>query len=432
MSETERKEMTVTELMESQPVQAMKLGRDEIKVIWETICPSATVPELWLFLNFCRMRGLNPLIPGQVAFEAWTQNNGKRNRMIMPMIHGMRYMVSRDFADRYRPGREEVSYDGDGAVVGALVSCWRKIADEWHEIVQELRWTDLKTLWDGGNKPAWRNWPRDKMVIATEARLLRRAFPESVGGLYVPDEMEPQIDVDELHRLAKSIAPDAPDPKSTPEDARKAGTDLFNKVVRFYHEQKDWNDPKSYEAAKTEAIRFLQAAVKKDSIREWLAEDLVKAQRAFAELSKPRREEPRRLEAATPPSASAFGDEPPPEEDPAPAAEQPQVEEPPLTRPPTSGAPAATPKAEDAQPATRDQRDLLARAFRAWCKEAKIGVPAEQDDVINAYLNERWPGAVLDTLTVSQYTALSRDTSSKDAFLVVAYECQARKAGGKE
>lgn len=423
----ERKELSMGELMESAPVQAMKLGRDEIKVIWDTICPSATVSELWLFLNFCKMRGLNPLIPGQVAFEAWTQrSNGKRNRMIMPMIHGMRYMVSRDFADRYRPGREEVSYDSDGNVAGALVSCWRLIAGEWHEIVQELRWSDLRTLWGGDNKPAWKNWPRDKMVIATEARLLRRAFPESVGGLYVPDEMEPQIDVDELHRLAKSIAPNQPDPVETPEDARKAGTDLFNKVAAHFHGQKDQHDPRSYDAAKTEAIRFLQAAVKKDSIREWAAADLATAQRAFAELVKPRREEPRRLEAAVPDGSEILDAEPPPEEM-GPPAPEPVADEPPLTRPSSNPKPAEP--GSPSRPATREQRDMLARAFRGWCKEAKIVASGDQDDVINSYLNERWNGTIMDALTEEQYNQLVKDPTAKDAFKMIAFEFSAKASG---
>jgi hypothetical protein len=353
----------VHRIVQSDFGKAMKLSAEAVRVIWDTICKGATGPELWMFLSYCKMKGLNPLIPGQVHFAAWTDNSGNRNRMIMAGIHGLRFMVARDMGDRYRQGKQTITRDAEGNFETATVSVWRRVGADWFEYEETRHWYDYEYLWNSKHHPAWKNWAADKFLEATEARLLRRVFPEPLGSIYTPDE----VVIDAQITPSGQIKPDKP------AKALDTARQLYADAVAFFKAAKN-ADPKIATA------KLLQAAVKKDSISEWDQNDVVEGRKALEALRKP---------TATPPTAKRA-------EEPPPAAELGE---------PTEAPPSTVANFEDdADPAAGGQADLpiappepavkmasgaevaaVVKAMRAWCADLGVKSPPVQDASVLEY-----------------------------------------------
>ncbi len=354
---------TVHRIVQSEFGKAMKLSAEAVRVIWETICQDATGSELWMFLSFCKMKGLNPLIPGQVHFAAWTDNRGKRNRMIMAGIHGLRFMVARDMGDKYRQGVQQIVRNADGHPEVARVSVWRNTGGEWFEYTEERSWDDYEYLWNSSTHPAWKNWPADKFLEATEARLLRRVFPEPLGSIYIPDE----VVIDAQITPSGQIKPDKP------AKATDSAKQLYLDTVAFFKAAKD-ADPK------TATAKLLQSAVKKESIGEWDQNDVIAGRKVLEALRKSSAPPPQAKKAApAEPATETDGPtDPPPgtvknfedEEDPAAGGQADLPIEPPE--------PAV-------KLATSAEVAAVVKAMRAWCADLGYKSPPDQDACVLEY-----------------------------------------------
>lgn len=277
LARIEPHETTEEEVLESEPAKALALTRQALQVIKEVICRNATPAELFMFLRICKAKGLDPLMPGQIAFEAWNDKSGKRHRMIMIEIHGMRFLVQRDCGSVYRPGRVEFVRDEKERPRVCRISCWRRAADgEWYEYVEERNWDDYRTFHENR---AWDRFPTDKFQIATEARLLRRVFPEVLGGVYTREEIVlDELAVVDVEKVRPSAAQATP---TTTVDVKAGGTRLFNRLVAALEKT---GLPKKRAAAAARGMLCEQT--KTMSIHDWTEKELSTAEAFVSKLER--------------------------------------------------------------------------------------------------------------------------------------------------
>lgn len=382
---------TIHDIVQSEVGRSMKLSGEAVKVIWDTLCKGATGAELWMFLTFCKIKGLNPLIPGQAHFAAWTDGGGNRNRMIMAGIHGLRYMVARDMKDRYRQGSQKIEYDNDGNADTAIVSVWRKTGDDWHEYTETRRWQDYESLWSSSKHPAWKNWPADKFLEATEARLLRRVFADVIGDVRVPDEVVIDVGVTPTGTIVPTKAKVIP-----------SASFLYAEAMGFFRKGGDSED-----VAKAKVAKLLRAAVHKPSIADWLEADVAKGREALEVL--------RRGTTAEKPAEVPFSDEDQvpsslgpdgtpvdakPDHEPAPSGEQGSLD-----------IGAAKFAAEPEKPASKRDIEATIKILRVWCDDLGITAPPDQDAAVVFYFGEL---GVADPMKASE-TLISKIRKGRDS-----------------
>lgn len=173
------------DLTETIPARQFKLDRAAIEVIRELKCPGATTTEVMWFLYQCSALGLNPLLPGQISFEAYTKD-GERRRLVLIEIGGHRNLALR--TGRYRQGNPPVmEYDDKGKPVACTVSLHEKFEGEWTVRSRRFLWSEFSAF---HGKKMWLSMPGTMFAKAAEAALIRFYFPDATSGVYTPEEMD--------------------------------------------------------------------------------------------------------------------------------------------------------------------------------------------------------------------------------------------------
>lgn len=183
---------------------------EQMRLITDVIANGASKDELELFLYRCKNLGLDPLKPGQIYFVKYGNSPGT----IVVGIEGFRARAARTGK---LAGIKRGAIKGDkGALVGAWAEVYRS---DWKEPArEEIELSEYTT-----NRAMWAKMPATMCKKVAEAAALRMAFPDDLGGVYAPEEMDQARPLPTPPR----VAPEQPGP----DDGIQRDTDTY--VIRF-------------------------------------------------------------------------------------------------------------------------------------------------------------------------------------------------------
>lgn len=172
----------------------------QLELIKRTVCKGATDDEFRLFMEVCKLRGLNPMARQIYAIRRrqWNPKTRQYEEMMthQTSIDGFRLNAerSRKYAGQLGPLFTD---DGD-----TWTDAWIKNTPPKAAKVGVLRHDFKEPLWafarfdaycprNDKNEPTglWKSMPDGQIAKCAEALALRRAFPEELSGLYVAEEM---------------------------------------------------------------------------------------------------------------------------------------------------------------------------------------------------------------------------------------------------
>jgi phage recombination protein Bet len=155
------------------------LNRAQVALVKRTICKGYTDDEMRLYLYQAERLNLDPL-----SRQTYTFKSGGKV-VIGTTIDGFRKRA--DGTGCYSPGRPTKYEYEDGQLVRATAYVEKFIpaSGTWKEVSEEATYSEFK-----GPAPNWKTMPRVMLSKCAEARALRRAFPNELGGLYAREELD--------------------------------------------------------------------------------------------------------------------------------------------------------------------------------------------------------------------------------------------------
>lgn len=182
---------------QSVEVSAEPWTREQIDLIKRMAAPGATDDELRLFLYQCRRLDLDPLLHHAYFIRRPTEVDGQYQMVgtIQVGIDGLRLAAMRTGDYRGQAGPHWCGPDGGWQDVwlspdppaAARVGVYRH---GWETPVWGVaRWTSYaQRRRDGKLTRAWAQMPDLMLAKCAEALALRRAFPDALSGVYIPEE----------------------------------------------------------------------------------------------------------------------------------------------------------------------------------------------------------------------------------------------------
>lgn len=162
-----------------EPKSALSLyAKEQIETMKQTVARGASDTQLALFLEVCAARKLNPF----AKHLYWTSNG------IFSGIDGLRAIADR--TGRYAPGPTRYEVGPNGVLVAAFVTVKKKVGNKWFSVEESAYMSEFAQ-----GTPNWKTKPRVMLAKCSEARALRRCFPEDLGGIYEPAEADEPVDV---------------------------------------------------------------------------------------------------------------------------------------------------------------------------------------------------------------------------------------------
>lgn len=205
-TKTEASEITTTKPAAMAQHQPLEWTQARIDLLRKQVCPPSASPEEFaLFLEWCRMTGLNPfiqqayLIPRrQKVGEKWVDKH-----MPLASIAGMRAKVDQQpdhlgieggpvyIGDKFGVNQltGEVIHEWD--LESRVARGWR-VVGAWARAKRRGRSTKLVFLpfesrvQDG---PFWKSDPSGQIAKCAEAAAYREAYPNALGGVFLQDEI---------------------------------------------------------------------------------------------------------------------------------------------------------------------------------------------------------------------------------------------------
>lgn len=156
---------------------ALEFTPEQMKLITDTVAKGATPDELKLFLYRCHKLGLDPLKPGQIYFIKYGNSPGT----IVVGIDGFRARANR--TGKLAGIKRGAIKDEKGNLVGAWAEVYRS---DWQQPARE----EIPLAEYNTGKSNWAKMPETMVKKVAEAAALRMAFPDELGGIYTPDEMD--------------------------------------------------------------------------------------------------------------------------------------------------------------------------------------------------------------------------------------------------
>ncbi len=216
--------MSAAEIVRAVEAQPLDFTDRQMQILRDSFCRGATQEEFNVLLETARIRRLDPFkreiyfvkrYDGQLRREVWSTQVG---------IDGFR--VKADRTGLYAGQDEPVfEYDDKGRLKVAKVAVYRK---DWpgRPCVGFAYWSEyVQTTREGEPTKFWRQMPHVMLAKCAEAAALRKAFPQDLAGIYIPEEMMQATTVD-----AEVEEPEAPPtrvlsaPKSAPKQLPAAKT----------------------------------------------------------------------------------------------------------------------------------------------------------------------------------------------------------------
>lgn len=163
---------------------------DQLKLIRDTIAKNASADELQLFLYRAKSMGLDPLKPGQIHFVKYGTGAGT----IVVGVEGFRSIAHR--SGKFSGIERGVKRDEKGKITHGWAKVFR--SDWSNPAYEESAFAEYDT---GRNN--WVKMPETMIKKVAECAALRMAFPNELGGVYAPEEM------DQAEKNAAQVRPDA-------------------------------------------------------------------------------------------------------------------------------------------------------------------------------------------------------------------------------
>lgn len=220
----------------------------QLDTIKRTVAKDTNDTEFDLFIEYARVKGLDPFSRQVIAIVFNKDDDAKRQMTIITTQDGLRVMASR--CGDYRPEETEPEYEYDEALKGptnplGIVKCsvklWKQDAKsaQWHpvngtaywdefapiktdaaayewvgtgeywtdksgnptnrekkrrQLKQGVKAADLQTLDDSGQ---WKKMARNQIAKCARMQALRGGWPETFSGVYAQEEMDRAITSDQ-------------------------------------------------------------------------------------------------------------------------------------------------------------------------------------------------------------------------------------------
>lgn len=186
---------------ETQKAALVQIGLDE--------APDA---DLSVFLHYCQRTGMDPFTRQIYMIGRWDGRAQRKKYTIQMAIDGFRIIAQR--THQYA-GQTEPQWCGPDGV-------WRDVWVDHQRPPVASRVGVLRHGWpmptygvahfiefaptnkDGVLEPMWRRMPANQIAKCAEAAALRKAFPNDLSGIYVPEELERADEIQVPESLAKT------------------------------------------------------------------------------------------------------------------------------------------------------------------------------------------------------------------------------------
>lgn len=189
-------------------------NEERLELIKRMICPDGSDDELLLFTSTCRRLNLDPFC-GQIhAVRRWDKTAKRKVMSIQVGIHGLRLVADRSGQRDGIDGPFWCGQDGKWSEVwlaksfpaAAKVIVYRKGHRQpytgvatWVSFAQYVGDTDRPTA-------MWAAKSDVMLAKCAEAEALRKAFPDLLSGVYIPEEMDNGTEINE-DEVARCLAP---------------------------------------------------------------------------------------------------------------------------------------------------------------------------------------------------------------------------------
>ena len=207
--------------------KAMQIGLrtytpQQLELIWRSTAKDCNADEFSQFVNVAGHLNLDPMRKQIYAFVYSKDNPDKRRMSIIVGIDGYRTVARRtgDYRPDDEPPRftikpEAVSETNPAGIIDCTVKIYFHSHGEWHPVPHTVEWqayAPLTEVWaydekvgkkqptgqfklDPG-KTRWHTDPKGMLAKCAEAGAIRKAFPDHLGGVYEPAEMDQARTVD--------------------------------------------------------------------------------------------------------------------------------------------------------------------------------------------------------------------------------------------
>lgn len=200
----------------------------QLTIIKRSVAPDTNDDEFNLFVETCKLYGLNPM-KRQIGARVYNKDDAKKRKMaIITEIGGLRAIAARQ--RDYRPDEDEPDYSTDPTlvtpanplgIIRAKVSSfkmdenkvWQRCVgvaywDEFAPVVADYEWVETGEVWKDTGKPKkkkvlkpgsdpklddsgnWAKMPRLMIAKCAEAQALRKGWPEDLSGIYETAELD--------------------------------------------------------------------------------------------------------------------------------------------------------------------------------------------------------------------------------------------------
>lgn len=189
----------------------IKFTPPQMALLRRTVAKDTNDTEFNLFVELCKVRGLNPLVRHVYCMVMSKDKPDKRQMVIVVSIDGQRHLAEK--SGNYRGDDRAPRFEVDASLidvatnpaglVSAEVSVYKFSHGSWFPVTAVSYWSEaapIKEIWEN-NKPSgkfqlepkkdgWRKMPRLMLAKVAEMQALRKAFPDSFSGLYGEAEMD--------------------------------------------------------------------------------------------------------------------------------------------------------------------------------------------------------------------------------------------------
>lgn len=174
----------------------MEMTRDQIELLKRTICKGATDDELAMFMNTSSRLGLDPFARQVFFVKRWDSRERREVGQAQVSVDGLRASAAKtgDYEGQMGPfwcGPDGAWKDAwidqafpTAAKVGVLRRGFREpiwSVATWESYVQKNK--------EGQPTAMWQRMPDVMLAKCAESQALRRAFAESLSGVYTQEEM---------------------------------------------------------------------------------------------------------------------------------------------------------------------------------------------------------------------------------------------------
>lgn len=166
--------------------------------------------NLAMFLHYCQRTGLDPFTRQIYMIGRWDSRAGRLKYTIQMAIDAFRIIAQRSL--KYA-GQTEPQWCGPDGVwkdvwvdhtrppvaarIGVLRNGWPMPT---YAVAHFAEFAPTK---DGKLEPMWARMPANQIAKCCEAAALRKAFPNDLSGMYVPEELEKDADLPTVEPPAK-------------------------------------------------------------------------------------------------------------------------------------------------------------------------------------------------------------------------------------